>query len=69
MKRIIIFFFFAFLASLCSASGEAFVKVLYFHSQIRCKTCIAIEDETNKTVEENFSRELKSGKLIFEIKK
>lgn len=48
MKRVFLFSLFAFLCSLCAANGEALVKVLYFHSRMRCKTCMAIESETKK---------------------
>ena len=66
MKRVFLFSLFAFLCSLCAANGEALVKVLYFHSRMRCKTCMAIESETKKILDEFFSKELKDGSLAFE---
>ena len=67
MKRLLLFFFFALFGLLCSAKGQALVKVLYFHGQMRCKTCMAIESETKKLLEEDFAKELRDGSLVFEV--
>lgn len=67
MKRLLFFFFFALFSLVCSAKEEALVKVLYFHGQMRCKTCVAIESETKKLLKEDFENELKDGSLVFEV--
>lgn len=43
------------------------VEVLYFHGKQRCATCVAIEQNSRATVEEQFADELKSGTLVFRI--
>jgi hypothetical protein len=37
------------------------VEVYYFHATMRCPTCMAIEEQTKKTLDDNFAEELKSG--------
>lgn len=41
------------------------VEVIDFHSTHRCKTCLAIEKTTKTALEEEFPKELKSGKVVF----
>lgn len=67
MKRLLLFFVFVFFSLVCAAKEEALVKVLYFHGQMRCKTCMAIESETKKLLKEDFANELKDGSLAFEV--
>lgn len=46
-------------------SQKDHVEVLYFHSQKRCATCMAIETRTHEAIEAEFAEELKSGALVF----
>lgn len=39
------------------------LEVYYFHATMRCPTCLAIEEQTKKVLDENFSDELKSGTI------
>ncbi|MGD9977683.1 MAG: nitrophenyl compound nitroreductase subunit ArsF family protein [Bacteroidales bacterium] len=48
-------------------SKELPVTVYYFHSEHRCPTCLAIEDETRTVLELNFKSEVDSGKLELQI--
>lgn len=41
------------------------VEVLYFHGAQRCKTCKAIEQNTMKIIESNYTNEINTGKLVF----
>lgn len=52
-----------------SKENETDVVYVYnFHSKNRCPTCIAIEDVTKKTIQNEFSSEYKKGKIKqFEI--
>jgi hypothetical protein len=43
------------------------VKVVYFHTHVRCGPCIYIETRTKYNVETYFKNELDSGKLTFEV--
>jgi hypothetical protein len=50
------------------ASGASnVVKVVYFHTHVRCGPCIYIETRTKYNVETYFKNELDSGKLTFEV--
>ncbi len=46
--------------------AESQVLVRYFHSNIRCSTCLAFED-WSKTAAESFPQELASGKLKWQV--
>jgi hypothetical protein len=37
------------------------VEVYYFHATMRCPTCLAVEEQTKKTLDDNFAEDLKSG--------
>lgn len=41
------------------------LEVIYFHATRRCPTCMAIENNTKKTLETNFSSQLKDGTIKF----
>ena len=45
---------------------SSFVKVIYFHTDYRCSTCNKLEKYSKESVEKNFSKEIKSGKVIWE---
>lgn len=47
-----------------AASGLSQLEVLYFHSEHRCKTCIAIEKQTKAVLSNHFAKEVKSGKIV-----
>jgi thiol-disulfide isomerase/thioredoxin len=42
------------------------VEVYYFHFTRRCETCIAVENESRKAVEELYSNALEEGRIIFQ---
>jgi len=75
-KKFLIFIFPVFLlltAVLCfSIPNSAYAKdnktvtVYYFYGKPRCDTCKKIEKYTKEAVEENFSKEIKSGKISFQ---
>lgn len=43
------------------------IEVLYFHGKQRCATCMAIEQRTRETLDEQFADELKNGSLVFRV--
>jgi hypothetical protein len=44
-------------------SGQ--VAVYYFHFSRRCSTCIAVEENSQKAVEELYPEQVKSGEYLF----
>lgn len=47
------------------ASAPEKVEVFLFHRTVRCSTCIAIGKLADKTVQEKFPEEVKSGRIVF----
>ena len=45
----------------------SYVMVYYFHGDFRCASCHRIETYTKEAVDEQFTKELNSGKLVFEV--
>lgn len=80
MKNVVLFVimliaFFQF--NSCNAQGEKGssqnsnlqtenVEVYYFHFTRRCETCMAVENESRKAVEELFSKALQEGRITFQ---
>lgn len=64
MKKV--FLFLLACATMVIAQGPA-VDVLYFHGAQRCITCRSIEKLTKEVLQENFAKELKSGKVTFTV--
>ena len=48
-----------------SASEGTFVEILYFHSDMRCKNCYAMEKGVSELLDDQFKEEVKDGKIIF----
>jgi hypothetical protein len=42
------------------------LEVLYFHATMRCPTCLAIEDNARKVIQQNFKPLLDNGMIKFE---
>src|SRR4030042_5652711 len=42
------------------------VEVYYFHLTRRCESCMAVENESRKAVEELYADALKDGRIIFQ---
>ncbi|MBM3436360.1 MAG: hypothetical protein FJY07_09130 [Bacteroidetes bacterium] len=41
------------------------VEVYYFHNERRCATCVAVEDESVKALNELYPQKMKSGDITF----
>ena len=46
------------------ATADDVVMVYYFHGNVRCATCRAIESQTHETVESDFASQLESGEVV-----
>jgi thiol-disulfide isomerase/thioredoxin len=49
-----------------AVSQKDVVEVYYFHGDRRCKTCIAVGEQSKKAVEENFKDEILKKKVSFQ---
>lgn len=45
--------------------SPAKVEVYYFHYERRCATCVAVEEETQKALNELYSEKMKKGDITF----
>lgn len=53
-------------ASIPSTQNDV-IEILYFHGKQRCITCNAIEQLTNEVVEQEFTQEVKEGKIVVKV--
>jgi len=44
---------------------EKTVEAYYFHNTRRCQTCLLLENNSKSALDEFYSEELKSGKVVF----
>ena len=54
-------------ASAASGPVDDAVMVYYFHGNMRCPTCRAIESQAHETVESDFASQLDSGEVIWRV--
>ena len=50
---------------LVNDENKTCVEILYFHGDMRCKSCIAMERGVAELLEEQFQDEVKDGKIVF----
>jgi hypothetical protein len=48
-------------------SKKLYIEINYFHRTTRCKTCMSIQKNIQKVLDEDFANEVKSGKLSFHL--
>lgn len=49
------------------AKKKNYVKIIYFHGEFRCHTCLQIESFIKETIQTRFSKEVKDGLTVLEI--
>lgn len=67
MKKLLFAAFMLLVSVSVFAQKPAKLKIVYFHSERRCPTCISIEDNTRKTLNAYFAKQLKDGTITFQI--
>lgn len=67
MKKILLATILLLATIAVSAQKTTKLKIIYFHSERRCPTCISIEDNTKKTLNTYFSEQLKDGTIILQV--
>ena len=50
-----------------TSKGKAVVEVYYFHGTHRCPTCLAVEAQTRKVLEELYSKEMTEGTIELKV--
>jgi len=50
-----------------AVAPEHIVKVTYFTTNVRCPSCLKIEELTRQTVQSRFSGEVAAGKVVFQL--
>ncbi len=53
--------------AMAPAGDPPTIEVLDFHGKHRCRTCLTIEELTRETLKQNFSRELESRRITFQL--
>ena len=66
MKKILIMVF--LLAAISAMSQKPVkLKIVYFHLERRCPTCISIEENTKKTLNTYFASQVKDGSVTLQV--
>ena len=42
------------------------IQVYYFHSSIRCETCVSVDEDTHQYLKDLYPNRMKSGTIIFQ---
>ncbi len=67
MKKSFLFIILFLATAAVFAQKQTKLKIIYFHSERRCPTCISIEDNTKKTLNTYFAKQLKDGTISFQV--
>ena len=67
MKKIFIAVFLLLATTIVFAQKPTKLKIIYFHSERRCPTCISIEENTKKTLNTYFAKQLKDGTITLQV--
>jgi hypothetical protein len=67
MKKSLVIILLLLAASAVFAQKPTKLKIIYFHSERRCPTCISIEDNTKKTLNTYFASQLKDGTITLQV--
>jgi len=67
MKKIVLITLLMIAVAGVSAQKSVKLKIIYFHSEHRCPTCLSIEENTKKTLNTYFANQLKDGSITLQI--
>ena len=72
MKKILLFILLLPLWGMVQAQDAASaaqpkVEVYYFHATMRCPTCLAVEEQTRKTLDDQFAADMKAGTVQLKV--
>jgi len=67
MKKILVATILLLATAAVFAQKPARLQIVYFHAVHRCPTCISIEDNTKKTLNTYFAKQLKEGTITLQV--
>jgi hypothetical protein len=67
MKKTLTLVALILLASSVFSQKAAKLKIVYFHAEHRCPTCLSIEANTKKTLDTYFAKLIKDGTIKFQV--
>jgi len=67
MKKILLASVMLLMATMVIAQKPSKLKIVYFHAERRCPTCLSIEENTRKTLKTYFADQLKNGIIDFQV--
>jgi hypothetical protein len=67
MKKALFVTLSVLMACMVFAQKPAKLKIVYFHAEHRCPTCLSIEDNTKKTLDTYFKDLVKNGTITFQV--
>ncbi len=67
MKRIVLIVLTLVLSTMVFGHKPTKLKIVYFHAEHRCPTCLSVEENTKHTLETYFASQLKDGTITFQI--
>lgn len=67
MKKILLASVLLMAAITMFAQKPVKLKIIYFHSERRCPTCLSIEDNTKKALNTYFADQLKNGTITLQV--
>lgn len=67
MKKLLFISALLLISILAISQKPTKLKIVYFHAEHRCPTCISIEENTRKTLNTYFASQLKDGTITFQV--
>jgi hypothetical protein len=67
MKKILVAVMFLLATVAVFAQKPTKLQIVYFHAERRCPTCISIEDNTKKTLNTYFAKQVKEGTITLQV--
>jgi len=67
MKKTLTIYVLMLFSVVVFASKPTKLKIIYFHLEHRCPTCLSIQQNTKKTLDTYFAKQLDDGTITFQV--
>ena len=67
MKKALFVSLLVLMACVVFAQKPVKLKIIYFHAERRCPTCLSIEENTKKTLDTYFKDQVKDGTITLQV--